>query len=88
MSESSGSQGGPLFVFLVGTGVRSATVGYLWPSQADFSESRQIVYLAPVRHIFKEKKISDLYISIKFLVINDLNLSGNSKMVKSGSKGN
>ena len=57
MGESSGSQGDSLLVLSVGTGGRSATVGYLGQPESDFSDSHQIAYLAPKRPIFTLKKI-------------------------------
>ena len=42
-------------MLLVSTGGRSATVGYLGPSKADFSETHQIAYLAYKRPILTPK---------------------------------
>ena len=57
MSESSGSQGDPLLALSVGRRGWSATVWYLGPSEADFSESPQIACLAPERANHSRKKI-------------------------------
>ena len=56
IGESSGSQCDLLLVLSVGMGGRSAIVWYLGSHEVNFSESRQIAYLAFERPIFTPKK--------------------------------